>query len=228
VKIGILGGTFDPVHAAHLHLARRVRQVFSLDAVWFMVAHLPPHKEKHAVSSGFHRYAMAVLAVQEEKEIYASSWELERSHTSFTVDTLDTLRNESPEDDFCFIAGSDSLLDIHSWKDCGRLLLEHCFIFVQRPGLEVDLERIPLSGRLKEVIQPVFPDSDKSIQAGRSFLISLDAPPVSSTSIRRAIAAGQLPNADCLPASVLSYILKNRLYEHHPSSSEKGLRDHRR
>lgn len=227
MKIGILGGSFDPIHTGHVYIGLRVSEVLGLDQVWFMVANVPPHKDKRAISGAYHRYAMTVLALEEHTRLLASTWELERKGRCFTIDTLEALARSRPADRFCFIAGSDSLRDLHSWKDYGKLLLEHCCVFVQRPGSEVNIVDLPLPDALKEVIQPICSETHCEIQAGRSFLINLNPPPVSSTAIRETLASGGAPSPDSLPPAVLAYIAKHRLYEDNPSSSEEGLRDNR-
>ena len=227
MKIGILGGSFDPIHTGHVYLGLRVSEVLALDRVWFMVANVPPHKDKRAVSSAYHRYAMTVLALQEHKRLLASTWELEREGRSFTIETLDLLARSRPADRFCFIAGSDSLRDLHSWKDYGKLLFEHSCVFVQRPGFEANVADLPLPAALKEVIQPICSETHYEIQAGRSFLINLNPPPVSSTAIRETLASGRTPSPDSLSPAVFAYIAKHRLYEDNPSTSEERLRDNR-
>lgn len=219
MKIGILGGSFDPIHTGHVYVGLRLSEILALDQVWFMVANVPPHKEKRTVSSAYDRFAMVVLALQEHRRLRASTYELEREGRSFTIETLETIARSWPGDRFCFIAGSDSLRDLHSWKDYDKLLLEHCCVFVQRPGSEVNVAELPLASALKEVIQPICSETHQEIQTGRSFLISLDPPPVSSTAIRETLASGGTPSSDCLSPAVLEYIRKHRLYEHNPGSS---------
>jgi len=219
LKIGILGGSFDPIHSGHVYIGLRLCEVLTLDQVWFMVANVPPHKDKRAVSGAYHRYAMTVLALQEHKQLLASTWELEREGRSFTIETLESVGRSWRNDRFCFIAGSDSLRDLHSWKDYDKLLLEHCCVFVQRPGFEVNVAGLPLAQALKEVIQPICSETHHEIQPGRSFLINLNPPPVSSTAIRETLASGGTPSLDWLSPAVLRYINKHRLYEDNPGSS---------
>ncbi|MFB3905482.1 MAG: nicotinate (nicotinamide) nucleotide adenylyltransferase [Acidobacteriota bacterium] len=219
MKIGILGGSFDPIHSAHVYIGLRLSEILRLDQVWFVVANIPPHKDKRTVTGAFHRYAMTVLALQEHRGLLASTWELEREGPSFTIETLESMKSNWPGDRFCFIAGSDSLRDLHSWKDYGKLLLDNCCVFVQRPGSEVNVAELPLAQPLKEVIRPICSETHHEIQAGRSFLINLDPPPVSSTAIREAFASGRALSLDCLSPAVLEYITKHRLYEDNPGSS---------
>ncbi|HXK58640.1 MAG TPA: nicotinate (nicotinamide) nucleotide adenylyltransferase [Acidobacteriota bacterium] len=229
MNVGILGGSFDPIHQGHVYVARRLLEIFDLDEVWFMVANVPPHKEKKTLAGPYHRYAMTVLALKEEPRLVACTWELERKTPSFTIETLDSLVRERPADRFCFIAGSDSLRDLHSWKDYDKLLLEHCCVFIQRSGSHVDIAELALPEALKEVIQPIYSDTRCEIQPGHSFLINLNPPAISSTEIRETIAEGGTPSPDSLSPAVLAYIRKYRLYEKNPknpNNPQESLRDH--
>ncbi len=225
MRIGILGGTFDPIHQAHIHIARGTRLAFGLDQVWFMVANLPPHKRKDPITSPFHRFAMTAAAIQDEPHFYASDWELRRPGPSYTIETLACLAADFPSHEFCFLAGSDSLREIHLWKDYDKLLLRHCFIFVQRPGAEVDLDQLQGAGWLRQVIRPIEENKQPSIQPGRSFLINLDSPPVSSTLIRQMLSAGVPPPEQWIPAAVRSYICKYGVYENNRGNSQESLQD---
>ncbi len=225
MRIGILGGTFDPIHQAHIHIARGACMAFGLDQVWFMVANLPPHKKKEAITSGFHRFAMTVLGLKGEQHLYASDWELNRPGPSYTVETLGRLAADFPYHEFCFLAGSDSLRELHLWKDYGRLLEKHCFVFVQRPGAEVDLDQLQGADWLKQVISQVQQDSQSTIQPGRSFLINLDSPSVSSTVIRQMLTRGLQPPEGWIAPAVLSHICKYGVYEHNRGNSQESLQD---
>ena len=137
---------------------------------------------------------MTVLGLQNEENLHACRWELNQ-RSSYTVTTLGHFSSESRQHQYCFIAGSDSLKEIHLWKDCGRLLREHCFLFVQRPGTEVDLDKLEIAQPLRTKIQLVSATSKPSIGDGCSFLVTLKTPPISSTSIRERIGVGEVPFA---------------------------------
>jgi nicotinate-nucleotide adenylyltransferase len=222
VNIGLLGGSFDPIHQGHIYIAERVLELFSLDQVWFLVANAPPHKVRQPITSVFHRFAMAAIAAQERRRLLASSWELEKGGVSFTIKTLEGLSQERPGDRFCFVAGSDSLEEIHLWREYDRLLTKYCFVFVQRPGSEVLLERLSVPDQLKEVIQEYCPETRQKIESGRSFLVDIASPPISSTSIRGYLAARRSPGAGVLSPAVLAYIEKYGLYEQNSTSPEEG------
>ncbi len=226
MNLGILGGTFDPIHRCHTFIAHRIREIFGLDQVLFMVSNLPPHKETFRTTSSFHRYAMVVLDLLYEERLSASLLELEEGVPSYTVTTLERLRDLHPEDRFCFIAGSDSLKEIHLWKDYATLLSEHCFVFVQRTRSEADLEQLKINEAARKSIKVVSASEKPIIQTGQSFLINIEAPPTSSTHIREAIAVGQTPDPESISGLVLQYIREYRLYERNQSRSVENLQAH--
>ena len=113
--IGILGGTFDPIHKAHLALGRQAYEQFHLDAVWFMPSNHPPHKKDHSVTAGEIRREMVSLAVRGIPGFVCSDFELRREGNTYTAKTLSLLSKEFPGDRFYFIIGADSLYEIESW-----------------------------------------------------------------------------------------------------------------
>ena len=226
MKLGILGGTFDPIHRGHTFIAHRIRETFGLDQVLFMVSNLSPHKEKVHTTSPFHRHAMVVLELLYEESLCASLLELEHETPSYTITTLERLRADYPDDHLCFIAGSDSLKEIHLWRDYATLLSEYCFVFVQRSQYEADLEQLKIDEPARTTIKVVSVSDKPIIQTGQSFLINIEAPPISSTNIRRAIAAGQDPDPESISAPVIQYIRECRLYERNQSGSVENLRAH--
>jgi nicotinate-nucleotide adenylyltransferase len=91
---------------------------------------------------------MVVQALQDERYLLASGMELLRTGPSYTIETLRRLKQDQPENEYCFIGGSDSLKELHLWKDCGKLLREHCLVFVQRPGAEVSMNSLSIAPEL--------------------------------------------------------------------------------
>jgi len=178
-----------------------------------MVSNLPPHKGSQELTSALHRFAMTVLGLCEEDSLHASCWELERASHSYTVKTLEHFHSHYLEHQFCFIAGSDSLREIHLWKDYVKLLEKYCFVFVQRPGTEARLSDLEIPGVLRSRIRVVREKEKPIIGPGKSFLAAINAPLVSSTAGRRMVRSGQLLPQDVISASVLQYIRKHRLYE---------------
>lgn len=212
LQVGLLGGTFDPIHRGHVHVALRVAERFNLDQIWFLVARTPPHKGNAAVSNCYHRYAMTVLELQSYPHLFASTLELEREGPSYTIDTLRVVARRWPEYRFVFLAGSDSLRDIRSWKDYATLFKKYTLIFVQRPGVEVNLQELSLPSEIKQILEQTQGGSERSLRPGRSFLLDVNAPPVSSTQLRKSMARGDQLPTEFLSESVLTYLKKHRLY----------------
>ena len=213
LAVGLLGGTFDPIHRGHVHIARRITELFRLDQVWFLVARTPPHKRERELSDSYHRYTMTALALQPYSEFLASALELHREGPSYTVDTLREVESRWSGYRFGFIAGSDSLRDIRSWKDYATLFEQQSLIFVQRPGARVELEQLELPEATKRAFRAGNQDRGYRLQPGHAYLVDVDAPPVSSTDIRKALATGQLPPSESLSADVFTYAKKYRLYD---------------
>ncbi len=213
MKIGILGGTFDPVHRGHTYLAQAVLEAFGLSRVDFMVSGLPPHKEPGKISSSWHRIAMLELELKTRDSLFPSRWELDQPAPCYTIKTLDHFKSTYPENEYCFLAGSDALEELHLWKGYDRLLEEHCFIFVQRPGFTVDLTQLHIPDSMRRRIQTVSAEDHPDIRAGVSFLAPLGPPAISASSIRSMLASGKEPTPEFLSPAVLQYITGHQLYE---------------
>ena len=211
MKVGLLGGSFDPVHSGHLGLAREARDFLGLEQIVFMVAPRPPHKRNRLQAGSYHRFAMVSLALREEPLMVTSAFELERPGLSFTINLLEAWTQKHPQDEVSFLAGGDSLQQIHLWKDCDRLLEHYSFVFVGRKGARIELEELPLESHLRNRIQ-VCATPQPRLKAGQSLLIKTPLPPpASSSSIRSALARGEVP--DYLDPAVLTHIRKHHLYE---------------
>ncbi|NLC70401.1 MAG: nicotinate-nucleotide adenylyltransferase [Desulfuromonadaceae bacterium] len=134
MRIGLLGGTFNPIHIAHLRIAEEVRESCALDQILFIPAAAPPHKKMVGSVSFHHRCAMTRLAVMDNPAFTVTDMEGRRSGKSYSVDTLTLLREDNPEGEFFFIIGMDSYREIHTWKDYPRLFELAHFVVVGRPG----------------------------------------------------------------------------------------------
>jgi nicotinate-nucleotide adenylyltransferase len=193
MKLGILGGTFDPVHNGHLALAAAARDHFRLDLVLFVPAGRPWRKTRE-ITAAEHRLAMLRLAIAGEETFGISDVELRRAGPTYTADTLDALAGERLDDEFWFIAGADALADLPNWKDPERIVRHAIVAVAPRNGSEVEraIGAVPaLAGR----IEP-FP---------------MAAVDVSSTEVRRRAAASE-PIEHLVPAPVAAYIKEHRLY----------------
>lgn len=212
MKVGVFGGTFDPFHEGHLFVAREVGRVLGLDQVLLMVSRHPPHKGgKAIVTEAYHRYAMAVLGTLRESRILVSGLELEREGPSYTVDTMRALRRRLGCD-LCFIAGSDSLREIHLWRQCGKLFEENCLVFVIRPGTDVQLNCFTIAAEIGKPIRFVNAGDGVTLAPGAAYLLELGPPPISSSDIRSLLAGGRELPPEFLNPEVYGYIRKYALY----------------
>ncbi len=211
MKIGILGGTFNPVHNGHLHIAAEVRHACVLDQVLFMPACWPPHKELANAVSFTHRLAMVEAAIAHCPAYLASDLEGRRGGRSYSVQTVEELRQFHPDSEFTFIMGLDSFAEIGLWKSYARLF-DLCHIAVAaRPGFEGDLQRLlPVA-----VADRFCYDADALKLCGQSGfsvqLVRQTAADVSSTEIRSRLAAGESVNG-LIPSVVADYIHQHQLY----------------
>ena len=135
-RIGVLGGTFNPVHAGHLILAQDACDLFGLQQVLFIPSAQPPHKPPGALLSAEHRLALLELAVEDDPRFEACDIEIARGGVSYTVDTAVALRERYPGAELCFIVGTDSLPELHLWRSVQRLLTLVRIVSLARPGFE--------------------------------------------------------------------------------------------
>lgn len=200
-RIGILGGTFDPIHYGHLVIAEEVRVALDLTEVVFIPAGQPPHKLSHAITPAHHRVAMLELALASNPSFFCSRIEVERDGPSYTVDTLHTLREQwGPNTAIDFIIGWDSLEEFHTWHEAPALLatLTH-LVAVRRPGYEDDEEyNKTLEARLPSILQ-------------RLLIVQAPQLDISATELRERVANGK-PIKYQTPEPVEAYIRKNMLY----------------
>ena len=134
MKVGILGGTFDPIHLVHLMVAEQVREACQLDEIWFMPSHIPPHKQEKEITDSTHRLNMVELAIKGVSYFRSFPFELDRSGPSYTVDTVRDLKLLYPETDFHFIIGGDMADYLPHWYQVEKLVELVKLIGVHRPG----------------------------------------------------------------------------------------------
>lgn len=198
MKIGLLGGTFDPIHLGHLIIAEEVRVRLELDKIVFMPARHPWLKADRDITDAEHRLAMVGLAIASNSDFEVSTAELDRPGPTYTVDTVEALKTESdPSDEVYFIVGSDALADFPRWKEPERIVSLCRIIPVGRPGSpNIDVN----------TLNPIIPTIS-------SCLIPVDVPQIdiSSTMIRERVKKGY-PIRYLVPPEVEGYIYEHGLY----------------
>lgn len=211
MHVGLLGGTFNPVHNGHLHIADAVLKSCGLDQVWFVPAWQPPHKEVADEVSFEHRLAMVTLALQEFPAFRVCDVEGRRGGTSFTVDTLQQLRREYPDHEFFFIMGLDSFRELHLWRNYQQLFTLAHIVVTARPGFSGSLQQLlPVAIADRFCYDPVAEnyryDSGFSVT-----LVDHTDHPAASTEIRQAVRNHQDING-LVPEAVATYIHDHHLY----------------
>lgn len=199
IRVGIMGGTFDPVHYGHLVTAEGARSGFELDQVLFMPSGRPPHKTTKQVSSSEDRYMMTVLATLTNPYFEVSRIDIDREGISYTIDTLRILRQQyGPDAELFFITGADAIFEIMGWKDSDEYLKIAQFIAATRPGFS--LEELPVATQ-KWVGQ----------HQERFHVLRVPAMAISSTEIRERVRSGDSIRY-LVPEQVDHYIRRHRLY----------------
>lgn len=197
-RLGIMGGTFDPIHYGHLVTAESARWEFKLDKVLFVPAGRPPHKLAAGVSQAEQRYHLTLLATDSNPDFLVSRIELDRPGVSYAVDTVKQVLEEVGFPlDLYFITGADAVLEITTWRDVPELLRLCTLVAATRPGF--DLQELPA-----DLIQP-------EGRPDRICLLEVPMLAISSTEIRQRIQAGK-PVRYLLPGPVEEYLKQHRMY----------------
>jgi nicotinate-nucleotide adenylyltransferase len=219
VRLGVLGGTFDPVHLGHLRAAESIREAMRLDRVLFIPASVPPHKARPSIASAEERYDMVAAAVRGSPHFSVSRVELDREGPSYTIDTLAEIAAGEPDAELFFIIGIDAFREIQSWKRWEELLRKYSFVVHGRPGygLAGAYEVVPrdLRSRLVEVGSAPL---DESRGRPALFLVSALTLNISSTEIRALLRQGRSIRY-LVPAEVEDYIIGRRLYQGEPGQA---------
>lgn len=195
-RIGVFGGTFDPLHLGHLVIAEEARERCDLDEVIFVPSGVPPHKAEKPVTAARHRYLMTLLGTIDQPAFSVSRIELERRGVSYTVETLRAL--EQQERELYFIGGADAILGLRTWREPAEILRLSRIITLTRPGFELD--------RLAEALGPLYEEH-------RDRFVRVEAPgiEISSSDIRARVARGESIRFR-VPEMVASYIERYGLY----------------
>ncbi|HET6560522.1 MAG TPA: nicotinate-nucleotide adenylyltransferase [Marmoricola sp.] len=201
-RLGVMGGTFDPIHHGHLVAASEVQAWFDLDEVIFVPTGQPYQKATRAVSAAEHRYLMTVVATASNPRFTVSRVDIDRPGPTYTIDTLTDLATLHPDADLYFITGADALSDILKWRSAHEMFGLASFVGCTRPGYVMDsstLDGMPLD---------------------RVSIVEIPALTISSTDCRKRTARGE-PVWYLVPDGVVQYISKHRLYQ--PSPAPQGV-----
>lgn len=196
--VGIMGGTFDPIHFGHLAAAEGARHLVGLDRVLFMPNRQPPHKAGHGVSPAQSRAEMVLLAIAGNPYFEFSDLELRREGPSYTLHTLQAVQAAHPDWQVAFLAGMDSLMEIQTWYEYRTVLKLADFIFFSRPGYATEQGHAMLATLGAEL-------------TGRVRIIEVPGVAVSASALR-AQASGGYPLRYLIPDAVAAYIARNGLY----------------
>ena len=195
MRLGVMGGTFDPVHHGHLVAASEVQNLFSLDEVAFVPSGQPWQKAGKLVSPAEHRYLMTVIATASNPRFWVSRVDIDRPGPTYTIDTLRDLAAQHPDAELFFITGADALEQILSWKDADELFALAHFVGVTRPGYLLSDDHLP-----RDAVS----------------LVEVPAMAISSSACRERVLAGR-PVWYLVPDGVVQYIGKHRLYRGTPA-----------
>src|SRR3984957_11595893 len=216
-RVGILGGTFDPVHCGHLDAGAAAQAALGLGEVLMLPSNIPPHRPQPQASA-YHRFAMVALAIAGRADWRALDLELREGARSYTSDTLEGLHAEGfGATELFFIAGADAFVEIPTWKNYPSLLDLAHFIVVSRPGVPV----AELPARLGTTYARASASAEAAVDKTMVFLIDAMTADVSSTAIRRCRAHGE-SIAGMVPPAVQRHIEQHALYEEATTRTETG------
>ncbi|ATD55852.1 nicotinate-nucleotide adenylyltransferase [Clostridium chauvoei] len=196
-RIGIIGGTFNPIHLAHLYIAYEAKHQLNLDKVIFMPAGSPPHKDTKGILKASLRYDMVKMAIASYKDFEISDYEIKKQGYSYTFETLNYL--SSPDNKIFFITGADCLMDIEKWREPEKILSTCNFVVFNRSGYNKEL----LINQKEKI--------EKKYKTNISFLDTIDLE-ISSSMVRERIKNNKRVDF-FVPKEVLDFIKKNQLYE---------------
>ena len=202
MKLGVLGGTFDPIHDGHIAAATAAQDQLGLDAIILVPSRIPPHRQDPVGATSEQRFEMARLAAAEHQGWSASRIEVDRQGPSYTFDTLTALSR--PGTQLFFIIGTDAFAEIATWSRYPAVLDLANFVVVSRPGITLDSVRARVPSAFR----------DRPSASTRVIVVETHTPDISSTDIRRRVRAGHSLDG-FVPAPVARYITAHRLYSGH-------------
>ena len=214
-RIGLFGGTFNPIHSGHLRAAEIVQKRLLLDEVLFIPSYIPPHKDSVGITSPAHRLKMVELALHSYPHFVPSSIEVDAQERSYSIITLGKIKKFYPKAKIFFILGIDAFLEIDTWKNHEKVLEQCFFVVISRPGFQLKEAETAFSGmhreKMIEIPEPEIIKDDVLLKF-RIFLLPIDALNIASTDIRKIIRRGESVKT-MVPNAVVSYIQENNLYK---------------
>jgi len=218
-RIALYGGTFDPVHAGHIAVARELTRLLALDEVLFIPAHVAPHKRGRTVTPALQRYAMLALATQSEPRLCISAIELDEPTKPYTVETLARMKSKFGADvQLFFVMGADSWVDIKTWREWERVLELTNHVVVTRPGYELSTEHVTPAIRervvdLRGLEQEAIAREIDTGEGTKIYVTDAVLMDISATGIRALVSEGRIREAaQLLPLPVADFIEKYKLY----------------
>ena len=214
-KIGLFGGTFNPVHSGHLKAAEIVQKRFLLDKILFIPSYIPPHKDTADIASPSHRLKMVEIALRGYPHFIPSSIEIDAEETSYSIITINRIKKLYPKSWVFFILGIDAFLEVDTWKDYEQLLEQCFFVVMSRPGYLLDEAKKTLEGKYREKMCMLAKSEsvkDEMLLSFRIFLLPIDALDIASTKIRGIIKRGDSIKG-MVSERVEAYIRENGLYK---------------
>ena len=200
MKLGLFGGSFDPIHRGHIEPIQAARRALGLERVIYLPTAIPPHKPGRVLAPAHARYAMVEMALLDQEGLYASTFELTLGRPAYTIETLEHFKREMPGAELYLLIGGDSFADLSHWVRWREIPEAARIVVLARPGW--DLDAVPL-------------DLEVAALAGSDRVVFLKQPPVdlSSTRLRELFAAGEPVPAGSMPDLVVRYVQKYKLYQ---------------
>lgn len=215
-KIGLFGGTFNPIHYGHLRVALKVNQRFKLDKILFIPCYLPPHKSGQEIASALDRLKMVELAIGPFPQFEASSLEVDRPETSYSIVTLERVKKVYSGAKIYFIVGIDAFLEIKTWREYEKVLNSCSFIVVSRPGFHLGQAETILDSYWRErmvIIGAEIKPEEENREFPQIYLFPMNSLDISARNIREKRRRGESISG-LVPEAVEKYILEKNLYSH--------------
>ena len=214
-RIGLFGGTFNPIHSGHLKAAEIVQNRMDLDKVLFIPSYIPPHKDSAEIASPVHRMKMVELALHSHPHFIPSSIEVDAEEKSYSIITLGKIKKLYPNSRLFFILGIDAFLEIDTWKDHEQVLEQCFFVVINRPGFQLEEAESVAQGTSRGIVCRL--SESENIDEGmlrtqKIFLLPIEALDIASTDIREKIKRGESIQS-MVPDEVSAYIQMNNLYQ---------------